>query len=193
MSDSTPPPPPPPMMGYPMVQDSNSSTDAANAPKYVGFVEAVSRAFRQYAKFSGRATRSEYWWFVVFLFTCQFPYLLLIGMAQSESAVMSQIGGLLLALVPFVLFIPSLALLSRRIHDTGRSATLYFSLLAILIVATPFLYLLLIIGAFISYDGEGSGLLFVAAVPIVAFGIYQLVLTVGPSTPEANKYGPGPQ
>jgi hypothetical protein len=46
---------------------SGPSTDPANASKNVGFLEAISRAFRQFAKFSGRASGSEYWWFM-FLF-----------------------------------------------------------------------------------------------------------------------------
>jgi Protein of unknown function (DUF805) len=35
----------------------------------IGFVDAVKRGFRKYATFTGRASRSEYWWWVLFTFT----------------------------------------------------------------------------------------------------------------------------
>ena len=39
-------------------------------PHYgIGFVDAVKRAFKKYATFTGRASRSEYWWWVLFTFT----------------------------------------------------------------------------------------------------------------------------
>lgn len=33
----------------------------------MGFVEAVKTCFRKYFKFSGRARRSEFWWFTLFV------------------------------------------------------------------------------------------------------------------------------
>lgn len=39
---------------------------ALSAPLYgASFPQAVSRFFRKYATFSGRASRSEYWWWVL--------------------------------------------------------------------------------------------------------------------------------
>ena len=64
----------------------------------VGFGEAISRGFTSYFTFSGRASRPEYWWWV--LFTA------------------------LVAIIPLsilVTFIPSLALASRRLRDIGKS------------------------------------------------------------------------
>ena len=37
------------------------------AAPYFGFGSAISSCFRKFAKFSGRASRSEYWWFVLFI------------------------------------------------------------------------------------------------------------------------------
>ena len=34
----------------------------------MSFIEAVKSVYGNYAKFDGRATRSEYWWFVAFSF-----------------------------------------------------------------------------------------------------------------------------
>ena len=63
MSQSLPMPPPIDMANHPFIPAP--SADPANAPKYVGFLGALSRAFSQFAKFSGRARRSESWWLVL--------------------------------------------------------------------------------------------------------------------------------
>ena len=83
-----------------------------------GFGEAVLVCLRKSATFSGRASRSEYWYF--FLFCCLFfvvwGYVVLVVGRQSD--------GLLFALVWIgnaVLQIPLTAAGFRRLHDTGRS------------------------------------------------------------------------
>jgi uncharacterized membrane protein YhaH (DUF805 family) len=81
----------------------------------------------KYAKFDGRARRSEFWWFVLIN--------VVIGSVLQILAYWSN-GGLasifwLLDLV-FVLatFIPGLALAFRRLHDTNKSA--WFLLVALI-------------------------------------------------------------
>lgn len=52
----------------PSAQDLDGTTDPRNTerPLYgAGFGVAISRFFRQYASFTGRASRSEYWWAVL--------------------------------------------------------------------------------------------------------------------------------
>jgi len=70
------------------------------------FMTAVKTCFSKYATFSGRAQRSEFWWWVLFGF----------------------VTNLILGLIPFVgliwslaLLIPNLAVTARRLHDTDRS------------------------------------------------------------------------
>ena len=82
----------------------------------MSFQEAVESVFRQYANFDGRARRSEYWFFVLFV--------LLTSTVLSFLGVM--IGGpglarILTGLYTLVIFVPSVALVWRRLHDTGRS------------------------------------------------------------------------
>lgn len=72
----------------------------------MSFTEAVKICFRKYIDFSGRAGRSEYWWFFLFtviarLVTVFIPY---IGIAVSLS-----------------LLLPSLSVIVRRLHDTNRT------------------------------------------------------------------------
>ncbi len=79
------------------------------------FQTAVQTVFYKYADFSGRARRSEYWYFVLFVFLA--------------SAAVSFVGGifgqgmirLLTGLFSVIIFLPSIAVLFRRLHDTGRS------------------------------------------------------------------------
>jgi len=71
------------------------------------FVPAIQSCLRQYATFSGRAARSEYWWFFLF------QVLVLVGA--------SIVSDLLYALASLALLLPSLAVGARRLHDIGRS------------------------------------------------------------------------
>ena len=69
----------------------------------VGFGEAISRGFRNYFNFSGRATRAEYWFWT--LFSTLVQGIPLVGW-----------------LIGFGVLIPSLAVTSRRLHDISKSA-----------------------------------------------------------------------
>jgi uncharacterized membrane protein YhaH (DUF805 family) len=78
----------------------------------MSFMDAVKSVLTQYVGFSGRARRSEYWFFVLF-------NVLL-------SIVAGIIGGLikfplLSTLISLALLLPALAVSIRRLHDTGRS------------------------------------------------------------------------
>ena len=82
----------------------------------MGFVPAVSSAFRQYAKFSGRACRSEFWWFSLF------ETVLIVVAALADSALNTPVFTVVVLLA---LLLPSLAVAVRRLHDTGRSGWWY--------------------------------------------------------------------
>jgi uncharacterized membrane protein YhaH (DUF805 family) len=84
------------------------------------FPEAVRRVLTQYATFTGRARRSEYWWF--FLFNA-----IVSAVASGIDAV---IGFPALQIVAgLALLVPGLAVGARRLHDTGRSG--WWQLLAL--------------------------------------------------------------
>jgi len=168
-----------------------ADSDPANAPKRVGLVEAVSRAFSQYSKFSGRASRSEYWWFSLFLLLTQFGLGLILGVVQSKAGALAQMLSILLAVIPIVFLIPSLALTSRRIHDSGRSAKLYFGLLIGMLVLSPAFYILFFVAVLMASGGGSQVVLALAFALVGSIFIYQLVLTLSPSTPGPNQYGPG--
>lgn len=117
---------------------SMTSPVSLAAPLYgASFGEAVGRFFKKYATFSGRASRSEFW----------FAYLAVMGInivlyiAMLTATVMSTgiddygnvtagTGGFVLAPFLFIwaigTLIPMLAMIWRRLHDTNRSGAFYF-------------------------------------------------------------------
>jgi len=81
---------------------------------------------KKYAEFSGRARRSEYWLFTLFIILVEVAYMILLSViGGGTSGNMNGLGMALTGLyILFVLgiFIPSLAVSFRRLHDTDRSA-----------------------------------------------------------------------
>ena len=72
------------------------------------FLESVETCVtKQYADFVGMASRSEFWWFVLFLFLGQ----ILLGTISHRIA----------ALFAILTLIPYLAVGTRRLRDTGRT------------------------------------------------------------------------
>lgn len=91
----------------------------------VGFVEAVRRAFASYAVLRGRATRAEYWWWVLFFLVAWFAGIFMDALlGTSIGGVGSGLGLFTLAVV-LVLFLPGLGVSVRRLHDSGRSGWWY--------------------------------------------------------------------
>jgi uncharacterized membrane protein YhaH (DUF805 family) len=78
----------------------------------MSFGDAVRSVLTQYTGFSGRARRSEYWYFFLFSF------LVSIVASLIDTALHSIVLGLIVTLG---LILPSLAVSVRRLHDTGRS------------------------------------------------------------------------
>ena len=85
------------------------------------------KAFRQYADFSGRASRQEFWMFVLFnlLFAMAWVFVagLLTGLLDSSFNHESRLLFMykLMAIYYAVTAVPAMAVGVRRLHDTGRS------------------------------------------------------------------------
>lgn len=73
----------------------------------MNFQTSINTCFSKYADFKGTATRSEYWWFALFV--------LLASIAASV------ISPKLNILITLGTLLPSLAAATRRLHDTDRS------------------------------------------------------------------------
>ena len=86
------------------------------------FSQAVSSVLlNKYATFSGRARRSEYWWwylFVTIVFLVASVIDQAIGFTYSD---LTLGGGWLATIAAIVFLVPNLAVGVRRLHDTGRT------------------------------------------------------------------------
>lgn len=84
----------------------------------MGFGTAVSTVFSRYVGFSGRARRSEYWWWTLFVGIVSIAAALMDGASGNDVA---DGTGPVQGLVALALLLPNLAVTVRRLHDTNRS------------------------------------------------------------------------
>jgi len=70
------------------------------------------KVLKQYAVFSGRARRTEYWMFVLFNVLAAIALAIVDGLVDAK--------GALSAVYSLAVLIPSLAVTVRRLHDTDR-------------------------------------------------------------------------
>lgn len=94
------------------------------------FITAIKTGFTKFAGFQGRAIRSEYWYFILFV---------MLG-----SAVLALIDavvgtGVLSLIFTLVTLIPTIAVSVRRLHDTDRSGWWYLLFLVPLVGAVVLL------------------------------------------------------
>lgn len=87
----------------------------AAAPQ-VGFVDAVKLFFGNYANFSGRSRRSEYFWIILFNWLVSFALGLVLSGAPDIYTMLSGVYSL-------ATLVPGLALAVRRLHDVGKKGT----------------------------------------------------------------------
>lgn len=82
----------------------------------MNFIEAIKSGFQNYVNFSGRAIRSEFWFWVLFavlvsIVTSALDYLIFPHMDLSPINSLASLG----------LFLPGLAVSIRRLHDLDRT------------------------------------------------------------------------
>ena len=113
----------------------------------MGFMDAVKNAImNNYVNFSGRASRSEYWWFVLFGFVVN-TSTNIIDLILGIEIISGSGYGPLTTIAFLALFLPNIGLVVRRLHDTGRSGWMY---LIGLIPCVGFIILIV----FLVQDGE---------------------------------------
>lgn len=74
----------------------------------MGPIEAIRSGFQRAVDFQGRSTRPEYWWWTL--------------MTAVVNALIGEQPSVLESIALLVLFLPSLAVTVRRLHDVDRSA-----------------------------------------------------------------------
>lgn len=152
----------------------------------LSFPKAIKKAFRDYAVFSGRSRRSEFWWFALF------NTVVTVGL-QFAFFTISVITGLvwvkfLVYLYSLATLIPSFAVAVRRLHDTGRSGGWTVGLFFSAFPMIPTLPLAV-------WNGYiwAVVILSLCALICLAFSITILVFCASDSSTYSNKYGPSPK
>ena len=97
-----------------MKVSSNLNTDNETGP--MTFYESIRKCLTKYAEFNGRASRSEFWWFALFVVLC----------TSACTLLHETLGSIFLLAV----LLPLLAVGSRRLRDSGKSAWWQLFLLA---------------------------------------------------------------
>lgn len=137
----------------------------------MGFFGAIKTCYAKMVTFSGRASRSEYWWFTLFqmlfsvvltagfvFYMMQMPLMLNTIKATGLPPTEYWTPVLVFFGLQFVfLFLPSLSVMVRRLHDTDHSGAWYF----------------------------------ISFVPLIG-GIWLLVLMCLPGNEGRNRFGPDP-
>ena len=145
----------------------------------MSFIESIKTVLSKYAVFSGRARRSEYWWYVLaygIVYTVLYVALIAPGLAEYTAATSEYLmagdpaapmptmsgslttGYAIVSIVGLALLLPTLGVAVRRLHDTGKSG--FFVLLNLI----PFV-------------GQ----------------IIMIVFTAANGTPGPNQFGPDPK
>lgn len=172
-------------------QEKKATTNEATAEPILerSPIDYYIGAFRKYADFSGRATRSEYWYFFLFY------YLVYIGLTIVDGVIGSN-NGLISTIYILGALVPSFALSARRLHDIGKNG--WFQLIGFLflfiIIGVLYVIGVLVQGIFRDVDGVIIQLIGLGALLIPTIGlIWLFTLYATDSTPGANKYGPNPK
>jgi uncharacterized membrane protein YhaH (DUF805 family) len=79
---------------------------------------------KNYAGFSGRARRKEYWMFLLFNMIFAFVAAIIDNVVGTASPELGY--GVFYGLYTMAMIIPGIAVMVRRLHDVGKSGWMYF-------------------------------------------------------------------
>jgi uncharacterized membrane protein YhaH (DUF805 family) len=123
------------------------------------FVEAIRTVYGKYVTFSGRARRSEYWWWALYMLIAggviaAVEMRLGLGLgtvAGGDGSIQAAYqGGLLTGIWALAHLIPGIAVAVRRLHDTDRSGWW------LLIVFVPVIGVLVLLYFYVSRGTPGE-------------------------------------
>ena len=116
----------------------------------MSFFDAVASAFRKYFDFSGRASRSEFWWFFLF---CILLYMLAFSLTINDigqpdesnpEAFLSKALTSWFGIAFIVTLIPSISVSVRRFHDINMSGWWYVALQIVPSILSQFIFILVL-------------------------------------------------
>ena len=148
---------------------------------------------KKYIQFSGRASRSEYWWFWLFNFLISFVLGFFSGFFGYSNPSLGSFFYWLSNIYSLAVLLPSLAVYVRRYHDIGKSA--WFAFTGVFILIGYFIISLIWLSRFapeeiysvlLPYLGTSS------LVSLIVGIIWGVIFPCLPSQKRTNKYGPQP-
>ena len=92
----------------------------------MSFIKSIKTCFSKYKTFSGRASRSEYWWFFLFV-------LIINSIATAIDVLILNFSfsdyGVTFILLNIIILLPQLSVAVRRLHDINKSGKWYLIIL----------------------------------------------------------------
>ena len=111
--------------GQPQPQQFEAPAFSPRPQQMMGFMDALTTVFRnKYATFSGRASRSEYWWAYLGYFviaTVLQIFAIIGGIILIDAGELALLPTLIAIVGIVAMIIPTIAVSVRRMHDTGKS------------------------------------------------------------------------
>ena len=119
----------------------NQSNAKVMKTKKITFGEAINSGFRNMFKFTGRASRTEFWYFILF-YTLVFytlgivvSYLIPFVMLKTQHPITLESALMIVSFIAFILIIPLVGITIRRLHDSERKGAWVLSYLLPMIIA----------------------------------------------------------
>lgn len=188
---------------------------AARAKPMMTMMQSVKTCLRKYADFSGRATRAEFWWWVLATTLVSLALNMLdiiLGFFFLALIPISGLSGLygldlLSSLFALAIILPGLAVTVRRLHDTGKTGWWQLVWIVIGVAGVIPIASSIALSAISAFSG-GSGWSEVGEfsfwIPIaiglalsvmvwLGLFVWWLIWMVTPSQPGPNIYGPDPR
>ena len=146
----------------------------------MNFITSIKTCFKKYIDFNGRASRSEYWFFIWF-FILLWVGLLFAGEYWDESNLFYELSDslyntlnyLIIGLIygfPLICLIPLISVTIRRIHDIGQSG---------------FVILIFVFGFFIAFILKNE---IIVRIVFILLGVFLMKKSAG-----KNQFGPIPK
>ena len=146
----------------------------------MNFISSIKTCFKKYIDFKGRASRSEYWFFIWF-FILLWVGLLFVGEYWDESNLFYELSDslyntlnyLIIGLIygfPLICLIPLISVTIRRIHDIGQSG---------------FVILIFVFGFFIAFILKNE---IIVRIVFILLGVFLMKKSAG-----KNQFGPIPK
>lgn len=170
----------------------------------MSFADSIKTCLSKYVTFSGRASRPEYWWFLLFIIIAS----AILGMVDRAlfgfDPMTQHSNGFFAMLFSLATFLPLLAASWRRMHDTGKPG--WYLLLPMLISFSFMAFMMMGVIGFAGLEKLGvnqdvlrGSAMFLGMTGMIVVGAVQLILSIlllwwltRPSHTAENEYGPVP-